>query len=262
MDVLESLFRWFHVFFGVIWIGLLYYFNFVNGQMAAKLDGPTKKAVVPELMPRALFWFRWGAAWTWVTGVFLLALVFYHTRIAFADPSGEWGAAQIISILLMFAAVFVYDAIVKSPIGNTNIKAGIVGLVVVGSVICLLQHWASFGYRSIIIHVGAMFGSIMAFNVWFRIWPAQQNIIKAVKDGKKPDAAEVALAGGRSKHNTYLSMPLLWAMMNAHMFAFSGNTGNLGLTPSTGPYSFLAVMVIGWFLISKCYSRSAKLQGF
>ena len=77
---LEAIFRWMHVFVGIIWIGLLYFFNWVNGPFAAKLDGATKKTVVPELMPRALFWFRWGAAWTWITGVLLLALVYYMTN--------------------------------------------------------------------------------------------------------------------------------------------------------------------------------------
>ena len=62
MDGLEAIFRWMHIFVGILWIGHLYYFNFVNGQMAAKLDAAAKRQVVPELMPRALFWFRWGAA--------------------------------------------------------------------------------------------------------------------------------------------------------------------------------------------------------
>ena len=68
MDTLNALFRWLHILAGIIWIGMLYFFNWVNGPFAATMDGDTKKKVVPELMPRALFWFRWGAAWTWVTG--------------------------------------------------------------------------------------------------------------------------------------------------------------------------------------------------
>ena len=60
MEGLQFIFRWLHVFVGIIWIGHLYFFNFVNAPLAAQLDGPTKQKVVPELMPRALFWFRWG----------------------------------------------------------------------------------------------------------------------------------------------------------------------------------------------------------
>ena len=57
-------------------------------------------------------------------------------------------------------------------------------------------------YRAINIHIGAMFGSMMAFNVWFRIWPAQKQIISAIKEGVSPDADLLATAGLRSKHNT------------------------------------------------------------
>src|SRR5438477_1960880 len=74
---LDPAFRWLHVLAGIVWIGHLYFFNWVNGPFQAKIDGPTKKIVNPELMPRALYWFRWGAAYTWITGVLLLGLVYY-----------------------------------------------------------------------------------------------------------------------------------------------------------------------------------------
>ena len=90
MEGLEAIFRWMHVFAGIVWIGHLYFFNFVNGPLQGKLDGPTKKAVVPELMPRALYWFRWGAAWTWLTGVLLLLLVYYHGQATLNDPQNGW----------------------------------------------------------------------------------------------------------------------------------------------------------------------------
>ena len=88
MNFLESIFRWLHVVFGIMWIGLLYFFNFVNGPFEATMDGETKKKVVPELRPRALFWFRWGAAVTWATGVLLLLVVFYHGGALFG-PEGR-----------------------------------------------------------------------------------------------------------------------------------------------------------------------------
>src|SRR5438105_5110448 len=77
MDGLEAIFRWLHILAGITWIGLLYFFNWVNGPFQGKIDGPTKKIVNPELMPRALYWFRWGAAYTWITGVLLLGMVYY-----------------------------------------------------------------------------------------------------------------------------------------------------------------------------------------
>src|SRR5215470_20293484 len=103
-DILQSIFRWFHVVAGILWIGLLYFFNWVNSAFAPTMDAETKKKVVPQLMPRALFWFRWGAAWTWVTGVLLLMIVFYHTRAVLNDPFQPWSAAAIIMILVTFLA--------------------------------------------------------------------------------------------------------------------------------------------------------------
>ena len=73
-ELLDILFRWFHVFFGIMWIGLLYFFNFVNGPFAKTLDADSKKKVVPELMPRALFFFRWGAMLTFLFGLALFFL--------------------------------------------------------------------------------------------------------------------------------------------------------------------------------------------
>jgi len=102
-DVLQALFRWIHIVAGIVWIGLLYFFNFVNAPFAATIDGPTKQKVVPELMPRALYWFRWGAAWTWVTGVLLVMLVFWHGGLALNAPAG-WSAGPIVMILVTFLA--------------------------------------------------------------------------------------------------------------------------------------------------------------
>ena len=65
MELIHPVFKWLHVIAGIMWIGLLYFFNFVNTAFAPTMDGETKKKVVPELMPRALYWFRMGAAWTW-----------------------------------------------------------------------------------------------------------------------------------------------------------------------------------------------------
>jgi uncharacterized membrane protein len=201
MEGLEAIFRWLHVFAGIIWIGHLYFFNWVNGPLAAKLDGPTKKIVVPELMPRALYWFRWGAAWTWVTGILLLGMVYYMGKQAMANGA-EMTAAAGIMIAVTFLAVFVYDALWKSPLASNLRAAVIVSYVLLAIIIALYAHFAQFSYRGTLIHTGVLLGSTMAFNVWFRIWPGQQKIIRAVKDGSAPDANVVKLAGLRSRHNT------------------------------------------------------------
>lgn len=256
---LEQVFRWLHIFTGVIWIGLLYFFNFVNAPFAATLDAESKKKVVPELMPRALFWFRWNAAWTWITGVILLTLVFYHGGVLI-EERGPWTAGAFVMVAFTFLAVFLYDAMFKTGLGK-NLKVGAtVGFVVVAITLYLMAAWAHFSYRGYIIHIGMLFGTIMAFNVWFRIWPAQKKIITATKSGQAPDPAVVALAGGRSRHNTYLSLPLFWAMINAHTTYFAG--GNLGIPAQWAWTTMLVVILIAWHIIWQCYKKAGKVKGF
>ena len=256
---LEAIFRWLHIFVGILWIGHLYYFNFVNGQMVAKLDAAAKKQVVPELMPRALYWFRWGAAWTWITGVLLLIMVYYAYAAENVSPDG-WSTGVIVMIAVTFLGVFVYDAIWNSGLKSNVRAAVIVSFVILAAVVYLYVNYANFTYRATLIHTGALFGSAMAFNVWFRIWPAQQRIIRAIKAGEAPAAADPALAGLRSKHNTYMSLPLFWAMMGQHTVYFSG--GNLGLSSSNYWMGWLLIIALGWHIIFHCYKKAAKLEGF
>lgn len=253
-DVLQAIFRWLHIVAGILWIGHLYFFNFVNGPMAAVLDAETKKKVVPELMPRALFWFRWGAAFTWVTGVLLLALVFYHGALALEDQSQGWTGGALLMMLLTFAAPLFYELAQKCPITKPAEKpygAAISGILLSTIFVALMYYVGGFSYRGMSIHLGAAFGTIMAFNVWFRIWPSQQKIITAVKNGEAPDAAIVKLAGTRSKHNTYMSVPLLWFMINAH-------TTFAAIHWITIPLFVL----IGWHGVQHLYKKAAKVKGF
>ena len=156
-DWLQLIFRWTHVVAGVIWIGHLYFFNWVNGPLAKTYDADSKKKVVPELMPRA-------------------------------------------------AA----------------------------------------------IHLGAAFATIMAMNVWMRIWPAQRKIIAAVQAGTAPDAALVGRAGLRSKHNTYMSVPLVLAMVNQHhLTILAGQPGFPGWAALT------TMVAVGWVVVKLLYMKSA-----
>ena len=259
MDILSAVFRWIHILAGIIWIGMLYFFNFVNGPFQATIDGETKKKVNPELLPRALWWFRWGAAWTWATGVLLLMLVFYHGGIMFEGDRG-WGKRAIVLVAFTFLASFVYDPLQKSALGKDPKVFGAVGFVLATATVYLMSAWGGFTYRAVNIHLAALFGTIMAFNVWFRIWPAQQKILTAVKGGTPPDAALVALAGTRSRHNTYLSVPLVWGMINSHTTSFAG--GNYGLTEATSFVAYLVVILVSWHVIWHLYRRTAKVKGF
>jgi len=253
LDHLSILLRWIHILAGILWIGLLYFFNFVNGPFAGTMDGDTKKKVVPELMPRALYWFRWGAAYTWVTGVLLLIIVFYIGN-AMLDTGVQWNAANTIMLLTIFIIPFIYDALSKSALGKDPKMFAALAFIIVTALIYVAQSPAvGFGYRGYLIYVGGMFGTIMAFNVWFRIWPNQQKIITGVKTGQPADASVVALAGLRSKHNTYMSVPLVWAMINVHSVVFSSANGWIILP---------IVILIGWSIAFLIYKKAAKVKGF
>ncbi|MCC6995621.1 MAG: urate hydroxylase PuuD [Deltaproteobacteria bacterium] len=162
---LELLLRWLHVIAGIIWIGHLYFFNFVNANFQAKIEKDVKQKVNPQLLPRALFWFRWGAMLTLIMGLALFTLLYMYKGDGKFGPSALWKF-------------------------NDKITD-----------------------RAIWIMIGMTCGIIMWFNVWFIIWPRQQKIIRAVRDGKAPDAAMVKMAGNASKLNTYLSAPMLFGML-------------------------------------------------
>lgn len=252
MNVIESLFRWLHVVFGILWIGLLYFLNFVNAGFEATLtEAETKKKVIPELRPRVLFWFRWGAAITWITGVLLLLIVYYHGGVLF-DQGRGWSLGAIVMIAFVFAAPFLYDFLVKSYLKDLQV-AFVAGLILSAILLLLFEHLGGFGVRGYAIHLGATYGTIMAFNVWFRIWPAQQQIITAIKNGQPPDPNLVALAGTRSRHNTYMSVPLVFMMVSQHAVTWAGFLNPITLT---------LVVLAGWGLVYHLYDRAAQVKGF
>jgi uncharacterized membrane protein len=168
------------------------------------------------------------------------------------------GSLPIVSRLTMrsqltitFFAAVLYDALAKSGIGKDLRMLAAVGLLLV-AIVALGYVRAGFGYRAYVIHTGTLFGTIMALNVWMRIWPAQRQIITAIKQGQAPDASLVAQAGARSRHNTYLSVPLVWMMIDAHTTAFSGG----------GVLTLLAMIVIGWAAVYMLYTKAGGVKGF
>src|SRR5690349_5077713 len=169
---LNLLFRWVHVLAGVMWIGHLYFFNFVNSQVAKTYDADSKKKVVPELMPRALYFFRFGALYTWVTGFLLLALVYYHGGLMVNPERGlENMPAMGLSLALIVVSFFIYDVLWKA-VGKNEMVAGAISFVLVVALTFILSQL--FSGRAMFIHIGAIFGTLMAMNVWMRIWPAQR----------------------------------------------------------------------------------------
>jgi uncharacterized membrane protein len=247
-EFLNLLFRWIHVVAGIMWIGHLWFFNFVNAQVAKTYTPEGKKQILPELMPRALYWFRWGAAYTWVTGLLLLLLVYFLGGALATDASPmnphASGGIGLVALVVGFA---IYDLLWKNM---KNEQAGVVISFVLLAIFTVAMSRIMSG-RAVYIFVGALFGTIMAANVWMRIWPNQRRIIAGVKGtGPAPDASVPALAALRSKHNTYMSVPLVFTMVSNH---FPGVYG------SEFAWLWLLILVlVGWATTKFLYNKSAS----
>jgi uncharacterized membrane protein len=243
---LNLIFRWIHVLAGVMWIGHLWFFNFVNAQLAKTYDADSKKKVLPELMPRALYWFRWGAAYTFISGILLLFLLYW-----FGGFMGEIGmgahAVGGIGLVAIIVGFVVYDLLWK------NLKNEMAGAAISFVLTAAFVFGMSriMGGRAMFIHVGGLFGTIMAANVWMRIWPSQRKIIAGVKGtAPAPDASVPALAGLRSKHNTYMSVPLIFFMVSNHFTTVYGS--------DLAWLWALIFIAVGWGVTKFLYNKSAS----
>ncbi len=259
-DWLHLIFRWLHIVAGIMWIGHLWFFNFVNGQVAKTYDADSKKKVVPELMPRALYWFRWGAAYTWLTGILMLGLLYYMGGNLVNTPS-EQNMATGVSLGIIVVVFFVYDALWKM-VKNETVGAIISFIGLVGIGVGLGRILSA---RGLLIHMGAILGTIMAMNVWMRIWPAQKKIIGGITGANPaPDASVAAMAGLRSKHNTYMSVPLIFFMMSNHFVgqspvAFVSDIGsNLDLKHDLAWAVVGGFVLAGWAIAKLCYLKAAS----
>jgi uncharacterized membrane protein len=254
---LEITFRWLHVIAGVMWIGHLWFFNFVNAQVAKTYDADSKKKVIPELMPRALYWFRWGAAYTFLTGILLLGLIYYmgaKVTPRIIEPEGRLvisdGLAAAVGLGTLVVAFVIYDVMWKALAKQEMAGMAISFVLLVGVAFGLAQVLSG---RAVLIHIGATMGTIMAANVWMRIWPNQKRIIAAIKEGKAPDAAWAGIAGLRSKHNTYMSIPLLFLMISNHYAPYVYGTSN---DPIFVPVVIAGFVAAGWAIAKLCFMKS------
>jgi uncharacterized membrane protein len=248
---LEALFRWVHVVAGVTWIGLLYFFNWINGNVGKQLDAETKQKVLPELLPRTLYFFRWGAAYTWVTGVLLLGLIYYMSSgSGWVADGNVYGA-----FALVLVGAGIYDGLWKAMQDKKEAALGI-SFVLLLAAMWVMDSVFGLTARALYIHVGALFGTCMALNVWMRIWPAQRKIITAIKAGDAPEAGWGALAGLRSKHNTYMSFPLIYTMIAVHHHT---QAQFLTIGDMDASWIFLAgVIVVTWGIVYWIYKKAAQ----
>ena len=256
LDLGQLTFRWIHLIAGVLWIGMLWFFNWVNGAFAATMDAETKRKVVPELMPRALYWFRWGAAFTWISGVGLMMLLYYSSKSGYLLADGT--APELMDWLPAFIAVLVGFAIYDVLFKFLNKGGAHTGGVLIWAAIAIafayvMQSAWEFSGRAVLIHIGALFGTAMAANVWMRIWPAQKRIITAIKNGEGPSPADPALAGLRSKHNTYMSISLLLFMVGV---------GQPGMFNFNYLQTIAGVLVISFGLCWMLYAKAKTVPGF
>jgi uncharacterized membrane protein len=228
-----------------MWIGHLWFFNFVNAQVAKTYTPEGKKQVLPELLPRALYWFRWGAAYTWVSGLLLLVLVYWLGGAM--DAAFQPHAAGGVGLVLIVIGFAVYDQLWKNV--KSEQMAAVISFVLLAVFTVALSRFM--GGRAVYIHVGALFGTIMAANVWMRIWPSQRKIIAGVKGtAPAPDPSVAALAGLRSKHNTYMSVPMVFTMVSNHFPSVYGS--------DLAWLWLLLLVLLGWAATKFLYNKSAS----
>jgi uncharacterized membrane protein len=249
--------RWFHVFAGIMWVGQTYYFTWLDGQFG-KLEKQAdrdkaasvwmvhsggfytvEKQKSLRVQPGQVHWFRWEAAMTWLSGMILLFLVYYLSGglidTDVADISQARGIAIGLGVLI--GGWLIYDVAVRSNLGRSEVAFAVFALVMTGAVSWGLMH--VFSGRAAYIHVGALFGTIMTANVWLRILPAQRQLIAAAAAGSEFDASLSAQAKLRSKHNTFMAVPVVFIMLSNHFpVATYGNTHGWEI--------LVALVVTGW----------------
>lgn len=227
--------RWFHVFAGILWIGQTYYFTWLDGQLrkeekAAEKSGgkgavwmvhsggfyTVEKQKELRVSGGEVHWFRWEAALTWLSGFLLLVLVYYFGGAMLDDNVSRvplW-AAIAIGIGAMLAGWAVYDLAARTPLAKSDSAFAVLAFAAIVCASYGLTHVVS--GRAAYIHVGAIFGTIMFLNVWMRILPAQRRLIAAASSGSAFDQSLAEQAKLRSKHNTFLAIPVVFIMISNH----------------------------------------------
>ena len=253
---LNLLARWTHVFAAILWVGSTYYFTWLDGQMRkleSRADGKgggvwmvhsggfytVVKQKTLGVPPGEVHWFRYEALATFVSGLMLLIVVYYHGGLMVdpIDPKISSIQASLTGMATLIAGWIVYDLLVRTPlVKNDPMFAGVAFVLIIATT------WALstvFSTRATYIHVGALFGTIMALNVWMRILPPQRRMIAAAAKGQPFDQALGAGAKERSKHNTFLAVPTTFIMISNHFpTATYGNHYAVGVLG--------ALILVGW----------------
>jgi len=241
LDWANLLLRWVHVITAIAWVGSSFYFVFldssltppedddlkrqgVSGELWAVHGGgfyhPVKFAGAPPKLPGHLHWFYWESYTTWITGFSLFTVSYlWNASVYLIDRSlMNWSPGAAIGVALSFLVVFwmLYDGICQL-FGKRKNGDAIVGALV-GVLVCvaawLACHW--FAGRAAFLLVGAMIATSMSANVFFWIIPGQRKIIASIEAGTPVDPVHGQRGKQRSVHNTYFTLPVLFAMLSNH----------------------------------------------
>ena len=241
LDWANLLLRWLHVIVAIAWIGSSFYFVFLDSSLTPpedeqlKKDGvsgelwavhgggfyhPVKFAVSPPKLPEHLHWFYWESYSTWLSG-FALFLISYlwSPSVYLIDPNVfVWSPAAAIAGALAFLVVFwlLYDAICRTLGQSKHGDAKVGALVLV--LVCVAAWLATqlFAGRAAFLLVGAMIATAMSANVFFWIIPGQRTVVADLKAGRPVDPIHGKRGKQRSVHNTYFTLPVLFAMLSNH----------------------------------------------
>jgi uncharacterized membrane protein len=234
---LDLLVRWLHVVAAIAWIGSSFYFIALDNHLRPPKDEADdergvggeaweihgggfyqvqKYRVAPKTLPEPLYWFKWEAYTTWLSGFALLIVLYYFNANTYLIDKSvadlrPWQAIAI-SVALLVAAWLVYD-------GLCRVIPNDVALAAVLLVLVTLAAWGVshlFSGRAEYIQIGAMLGTMMAGNVFFVIIPAHWELIRAKQAGREPSAAAGLRAKQRSVHNNYLTLPVVFTMISNH----------------------------------------------
>ena len=231
------LIRWIHIVAAVSWIGESVFFMWLDRSLV-KLENPKNKGHAGEIwllhgggfyrvekllmghiaVPKVLHWFKWEAFSTWISGMILLALIYYTGGGTFLlDDSVSqlsYNQALIISIGSIFGSWFLYDALWETKIVTEGLVGHVLTVVLLIGLAYFLSHTIS--GRAAYIHMAAIMGTWMVGNVLMRILPRQTKMVAATSKGESVNPAWGINAKNRSTHNTYLTLPVIFIMISNH----------------------------------------------
>jgi len=238
LDWANLLLRWLHVIVAIAWIGSSFYFVWldnsltkpsapdlkdkgVDGELWAVHGGgfynPQKYLLAPKQLPDHLHWFYWESYSTWMSGFALLTVVYlFNANVYMIDRSVfDMTATTAVLLALGFLVVgwLVYDTICR-VFGKNDRVVGI--LVAIYVVIAAFAACHLFSGRAAFLLIGAMIATIMSANVFFWIIPGQRKNVQALREGRPVDPVHGQRGKQRSVHNTYFTLPVLFAMLSNH----------------------------------------------